>query len=71
MDRYIVDRIEGDYAVCEIGENIVNLPLEDLPNSINEGDILIFRNGDYYIDETSKEERMKEILDKMSDVWGN
>ena len=69
--KYIVDRIEGNYAVCEVGEDIVNIKLEYLPKEVKEGDIIVYKDNEYYIDKTLKEERMKEILDKMNDVWEN
>jgi hypothetical protein len=37
---YTVDRIEGNFAVIEDGENRFNRPLEQLPENIKEGDVL-------------------------------
>jgi len=35
-----VDRIEGEYAVLEIGDEMFDVPIEDLPEGIKEGDRL-------------------------------
>ena len=34
----VVDRIEGDLAVLEVGDNQVDWPLEALPEGVAEGD---------------------------------
>ena len=35
-----VDRIEGDYAVLEVGDEMVDFPLKELPKEVKEGDRL-------------------------------
>ena len=41
MKTLIVDRIEEDFAVCEIEEsNFANLPLKALPDGVKEGDVI-------------------------------
>ena len=70
MMKYIVDRIEGNYAVCEKDGEMINLSLKELPE-VHEGDVLLFQDGEYHIDGKAKEDRMQEILKKMDDVWEN
>jgi hypothetical protein len=36
----IVDRIEGEWAVLEVGEHRVNFPLAALPQPVREGDLI-------------------------------
>ena len=69
--KYAVDRIEGDYAVLEDLETgeIINIELTKLPN-VRETDVLVFENGEYKIDESAKEERIKTIRDKMNSLRG-
>lgn len=57
----IVDRIEGQFAVCEDSEteNIENIPLAALPESIQEGDCLIFTDGVWLVDNEVTMERRK------------
>jgi hypothetical protein len=38
----VVDRIEGEFAVVEIGGAKVDVPLADLPPGVREGDRLAF-----------------------------
>ncbi len=62
----IVDRLEGDYAVIEYFDQVLNLPRVFLPNEVREGDVLdvIVMLDD---DETSK---MKTSIKKLMDeVW--
>ncbi len=56
--RYIVDRFEDVYAVCENESgNMCNILKNDLPADIKEGDVLAKNNdGTYFID---KEETLK------------
>ena len=68
--KYIVDRIEGEYVVCEKDGDIINIPLYELPE-VKEGDILVLQDGKYTVDSALKEKRIKEIEEKMNDVWEN
>ena len=41
MKTLIVDRIEADFAVCEIEEGrFADIPLKALPNGVKEGDVI-------------------------------
>ncbi len=70
---YVVDKIEGDYAVCENRETgeIFDLELSSLPKEINEGTILKLHNNKYIIDSESKNEIENRIKQKMNKLWKN
>jgi Protein of unknown function (DUF3006) len=38
----IVDRIEGDVAVIELDNRMINISLSKLPKEINNGDVIQF-----------------------------
>ncbi len=62
----IVDRFEGDYAVVEYGNKVLNVPKVFLPVEAHEGDVLdvIIMLDD---NETN---RLKAEIEKLSDeVW--
>ena len=60
----IVDRIEGEYAVCESDDGkMQNILLEDLPNGVKEGSVLNLHDGSYYLDENAYSMRKQKILD--------
>jgi hypothetical protein len=62
----IVDRFEGDYAVIEYYDKMLNLPKVFLPMEIREGDVLdVIILLDY--NETNK--LKSEISGLMEDVW--
>ena len=65
----VVDRIEGDIAVCENRKTkkMQNINIADLPRDIEEGSVLKWQNGKYEMD-TSKEIENR-IEQKMKDVW--
>ena len=71
--RYIIDRIEEDFAVCEnedTGE-MEEIDVFLLPDGLDEGDILIYDEDldEYYIDYEEKKIRRARIEDKMEDIW--
>lgn len=62
---YVIDRFEGNYAVCENRETqeMKNINIYELPENIKEGDVLKYENGKYILDIDLKqtiEERIKE-----------
>lgn len=65
----VVDRIEGNIAVCENRKTkkMQNINIADLPEEIEEGTILKWQNGKYEIDTSRQiEDRIEQ---KMKDVW--
>ncbi|SEK19192.1 DUF3006 domain-containing protein [Ruminococcus albus] len=60
--RFAVDRIEGEFAVCEDSEGAtINIDLKKLPPDVKSGDILVFRDGRFLNDKTAMSERRAEI----------
>ncbi len=61
--KLIVDRIEGNFAVCE-NENkqMIDIPLIDLPEKIKEGSVLSEENGVYSVDEAAEAERRARMI---------
>ena len=71
--RYIVDRIEEEFVVCEnedTGE-MEEIDVFFLPEDLEEGDILVYDEDldEYYIDADEKKLRKARIEDKMGDIW--
>ncbi len=61
---WVVDRIEGEYAVIESSAGTFNLELKFLPDDIKEGDtISVIR------DEREGEERADKIFEKMTKLF--
>lgn len=51
MQRCIIDRLEGDIAVCELEDgSMVDTPLSSLPEGVREGDCLVRVDGLWHID---------------------
>ena len=67
----VIDRFEGDIAVCEVlGTNtVVNIKKDKLPINIKEGNVLKFDNGRYVID-FNKSQKLKDKIENMvKDLW--
>ena len=71
MERYIIDRFEGDFAVLE-RENggTVDVLKADLPDA-TEGDVIVFENGFYKVDKEETQRRQELILEKMRKLFEN
>lgn len=70
-DIFVIDRFEGDWAVCENRETreMVNIEINKLPNNIREGDVLKFEDNNYKLDETKKQEIQERINSKVQDLF--
>ncbi|HZK56931.1 MAG TPA: DUF3006 domain-containing protein [Clostridia bacterium] len=65
----VLDRYENDYAVIEMGNQIINVDKNLLEEGLKEGDILILKQGRYYKDEEATEARKKYMTDRFSKLW--
>ena len=57
----VVDRIEDGYAVLEIDGAIKNFPLNELPDGIHEGTLLVKTENGYVIDEEGTRLRRNQL----------
>lgn len=67
---YSIDRIEGGYAVVEAEEEMLNLPLADLPENVKEGDVLRKTDNGWEIDEAGTQERHEKLLARRRRLTG-
>jgi hypothetical protein len=68
--KVIVDRIEGEYAVCELeNRQMTNIPLIEIPFSVKEGDVLSIDGNYYKIDVEETQSRKKKIEDMVNELW--
>ncbi|WP_244833848.1 DUF3006 domain-containing protein [Clostridium sp. BJN0001] len=67
---YVIDRIEGQYAVCE-KENgeMINIPLKKIKGNFKEGYILLTDGDNFKIDKKLTVERQKYINQMTDDIW--
>ncbi|MBF8417477.1 DUF3006 domain-containing protein [Heyndrickxia coagulans] len=60
--KYIVDRIEGEFAVCEKDDRTtVDIRLSELPSGVQAGDVIIVEDGIPRIDRQLAKERKAQI----------
>lgn len=66
----IIDRIEGDTAVCETEEGkMVELPRSLLPPGAREGSVLLPEGNDYRLDLAEEERRRDRIKNLQNRLW--
>lgn len=65
--RITIDRIEGDFAVCETEDKqMLDIPINILPSGAREGSI--YQVGFTEL-KPEEEERRKRINKKVNDIW--
>lgn len=68
--KVIVDRFEGDYAVCEKEDRtMMNIPKKDIIGVAKEGDVLQIEGEQITIDQEATENRKNEIADLVKGLW--
>ena len=66
----IIDRFEGNYAVCEKeGRIMINIKRIDVPSQAKEGDVLSIDNSMITIDIEKTKKRRREIEKLTDDLW--
>lgn len=69
MEKYIIDRIEGDTAVLECENGSMTDISAALIESCHEGDVVIHENGVWRVDEALTEQRKEIIKEKMKKLF--
>lgn len=70
MENFIVDRIEGNIAVCEGADSkIVEVQINRIVGSVKEGDVLTVNNDKYIVNTEETEKRKKHIEELMKGMW--
>ena len=68
--KVIIDRFEGDYAVCEKEDcKMIDIKIELLPKEAKENDVLDIQGDKITIDIKETEKRKKEISELTKDLW--
>lgn len=70
MERYVVDRVEGDVAVLVgDGGSKMDVPVSGLPSGVREGSSLVLDAGEWSVDEADEAARRERIRAKMRAVF--
>ena len=63
--KYIIDRIEGSIAVCELPSGLfAEIPVEALPADVKEGDTIEVKIV-YGDEEKERDERIRRLMDDL------
>ncbi|MBD5146473.1 MAG: DUF3006 domain-containing protein [Ruminococcus sp.] len=65
----IIDRIDGNTAVIEDGDNRFEVSRSELAPDVKEGDAVLLENGVYRKDTDATEKRRQEILRLQDSLW--
>lgn len=68
--KYIVDRIEENYAICEDeNKKMIEIELKKLPTTIKEGDVILKKDSHYIILENETKKLSEEIFELTEGMW--
>lgn len=69
--NYIIDRFEGDYAVCEEygSGRYINIKKEDLPENLKEGDVIASGENGYFFNASETKARKDLMSNKFNFLW--
>lgn len=69
--KVIIDRFEGDYAICEKDDkSIIDIKKDSLPVGAKAGDVLIIKEDKtVVVDEKVTRERKKRIEELTKNMW--
>lgn len=66
----IVDRLEGEFAVCEqANREMIDIRREKLPAGVKEGDVLTIEGDQITINPEKRKAREERISKLMDDLW--
>jgi len=69
--QYIIDRIEGELAVCEREDGAMEeLPLAELPENVRDGSVLVLQDGAWALDPQAEEERRARLFARQEGLFG-
>jgi hypothetical protein len=68
--KLVIDRFEGDYAVCEKEDReMIDIKRDIIPEGAKEGDVLDIEGDKIIVDVKETEKRKKEIEKLTKDLW--
>ncbi len=68
--KVVIDRFEGNYAVCEKDDReMIDIEKDKIPHSAKEGDVLCINDSVITVDIEETEKRKKEINELTKDLW--
>ena len=65
----IISNISEEIAVIEDGGISFDIPAGALPDNAKEGDVILWENGEYLVDEKATAERRNKIIEMQNNLW--
>lgn len=70
MDHCVIDRFEGEYAICVAETRETRqIPRSELPGSAREGEHIRFQNGIWAMDEEATRKGREALRERMNKLW--
>ena len=68
--QVIIDRIEGELAVCEREDgSLEHIPMHELPEGVREGSVLVLLNDKWVLDLQAESERRKRLFERQEGLF--
>ncbi len=69
MKAGIIDRFEGEWAVIEMGQDMIKVERKKLPANAREGDLLKKQESIWVIDQAASTLRQQQIEKLAAELW--
>ncbi len=66
----ILEKFEGDIAVIENGDEMLEVNRELISDDVKEGDVLLKRDDKYFSDKEATINRREQIKNLQNSLWG-
>ena len=68
--KVVIDRFEGDFAVCEKDDrSMINIKKDKIPKGAKEGDVLDINGDTITIDRIETAKRKESVKKLMDELW--
>ncbi|HHW46319.1 MAG TPA: DUF3006 domain-containing protein [Clostridiales bacterium] len=67
--KYIIDRFEGEFAVCEYEGSMVDIPRRLIPENAKEGSVLVKQEDKFILDKETEKALRDRIIEKQKRLW--
>lgn len=67
----VVDRFEGEYAVIETEDGMVDVHISQVDENVREGDCVVLKDGRYMADSAETSERRAKMAQRLKNLMGD
>jgi hypothetical protein len=67
--KAVLDRMEGEFAILELAGKTLQVPVKELPDGVQEGDVLVKHQQGWQLDVRATRKRKQEAEELSRRLW--